>query len=269
MQTQLFVATPMYGGSCNGQYTGYCLSLQQLMISKNIPVVFSFVFNESLVQRGRNYLAHEFLKTECTHLLFIDADIVFNPSDVYTLMTLDKDVIGAPYSKKCINWGNISNAVKNFPDLQPKEYENFAGMCVFNTLESSFRVDEPQDVLEIGAGFMLIKRKVFLEMKLSFPELYFKSDIDYQNSTGNSHGTYMFAFFHTIIDSKNGILEGGSERYLSEDYFFCQLWRKLGGKIFICPWMKTLHVGTYSFTCDIPSIATIETVMRVKEESKS
>jgi hypothetical protein len=46
-----------------------------------------------------------------------------------------------------------------------------------------------------------------------------------------------------------------SHRYLSEDYMFCQYWRKIGGKIWLCPWMKTQHVGTYAFTGNMQSIA--------------
>jgi len=42
---------------------------------------------------------------------------------------------------------------------------------------------------------------------------------------------------------------------LSEDYMFCQLWRKLGGQIWLCPWMKTDHIGTYHFKGDMPAVA--------------
>ncbi len=48
---------------------------------------------------------------------------------------------------------------------------------------------------------------------------------------------------------------GGTDRYLSEDYMFCQLWRKLGGQIWLCPWMRTDHIGTYHFKGDMPAVA--------------
>ena len=35
----------------------------------------------------------------------------------------------------------------------------------------------------------------------------------------------------------------------------CQMWRKIGGQIFLCPWMKTQHIGTYAFTGNMPAIA--------------
>jgi hypothetical protein len=46
-----------------------------------------------------------------------------------------------------------------------------------------------------------------------------------------------------------------SHRYLSEDYMFCQYWRNIGGTIYLCPWMKTAHIGTYHFQGDMPSVA--------------
>jgi hypothetical protein len=58
-----------------------------------------------------------------------------------------------------------------------------------------------------------------------------------------------------VIDTKDSITGGGSERYLSEDYMFCQMWRKIGGSIWLCPWMKTAHIGTYHFQGDMPAVA--------------
>ncbi len=78
---------------------------------------------------------------------------------------------------------------------------------------------------------------------------------------GNTGVTYkplnrvIINYFDTVIDSKESITGGGSDRYLSEDYMFCQMWRKMNGKIFLCPWMKTQHIGTYAFTGNMPAVA--------------
>ena len=123
----IFVATPMYGGMNHGLYMKACLDLQGLCMQYGIQVKFSFLFNESLITRARNYLVDEFLhRSDCTHLLFIDSDINFNPQDVIAMLALDKDVIGGPYPKKSMNWGNIAHAARNHPDLDPKELEQLA-----------------------------------------------------------------------------------------------------------------------------------------------
>ena len=63
-KNHIFVATPMYGGQCFGFFTQGCLQLQKLAMNSNLDLTFSFLFNESLIQRGRNLLANAFLKSK-------------------------------------------------------------------------------------------------------------------------------------------------------------------------------------------------------------
>ena len=66
--------------------------------------------------------------------------------------------------------------------------------------------------------------------------------------------------FDTVTDSEAylGSVAGGSDRYLSEDYFFCQFSRKLGYQIFLCPWMELGHMGSYVFSGSMASLANLE-----------
>lgn len=254
-KNKIFVATPMYGGMAHGLYVKSCLDLQGTMSKYGVETKFSFLFNESLITRARNYLVDEFLRTDFTHLLFIDSDIHYNPQDVIALLALDKDVIGGPYPKKSINWGNIADAARKHPNLQPKELEALVGEYVFNVVKGTkqFNVTEPLEVMEIGTGFMLVKREVFTKMAKAYPTIQYKPDHVGQANFDGSR--YIHAYFDTVIDSKDSITGGGSDRYLSEDYMFCQMWRKLGGKIYLCPWMKTQHIGTYAFSGNMPAVA--------------
>jgi len=252
---KLFVATPMYGGMAHGMYVKASLDLQAIMSKYGVETRFSFLFNESLITRARNYLVDEFLRSECTHLLFIDSDVHYNPQDVVALLALDKDVIGGPYPKKAINWNNIALAARKHPDLAPQELENLVGDYVFNVVKGTqqFSVTEPLEVLEIGTGYMMVKREVFPILEEKYPQLRYKPD-----HVGQAHfdgSRYIHAYFDTVIDTLDSATGGGSERYLSEDYMFCQLWRKAGGSIFLCPWMKTQHIGTYPFTGNLSKIA--------------
>ena len=252
---KVFVATPMYGGMAHGLYIKSSLDLQTTMNKYGIDCKFSFLFNESLITRARNYLVDEFLRSDYTHLLFIDSDIHYNPQDVIALLALDKDVIGGPYPKKSINWGNVAQAARNHPDLEPKELEQLVGEYVFNVVKGTkqFTVTDPLEVMEIGTGFMLVKREVFEKMEKEYPMIRYKPDHVGQANFDGSR--YIHAYFDTVIDSKGSITDGGSERYLSEDYMFCQMWRKMNGKIYLCPWMKTQHIGTYAFTGNMPAVA--------------
>jgi len=252
---KLFVATPMYGGMNHGMYMKSCLDLQSMLTKYEIEVRFSFLFNESLITRARNYLVDEFLRSDCTHMMFIDSDVHFNPQDVIALLALDKDVIGGPYPKKSINWGNIAEAARKHPELAAADLENLVGDYVFNVVAGTkqFSVTEPLKVMEIGTGYMMIKREVFDKMKDAYPQLRYKPDHVGQANFDGSR--YIHAYFDTIIDTIDSATGGGSDRYLSEDYMFCQLWRKIDGEIFLCPWMKTQHIGTYAFTGNMAKIA--------------
>ena len=106
-------------------------------------------------------------------MLFIDADIHFDPRDVIALLALEKDIVGGPYPKKSIKWNSIKEAVKKHPDIDPGDLEKLAGDYVFNPVPGTekFSVAEPIEVLEIGTGFMMIRREVFDKFKEKYPQL--------------------------------------------------------------------------------------------------
>lgn len=241
---KLFVGTPMHGGVCYGEFTNSCINLVNTTLNTGIECFFYHIYNDALVSRARNNIVDVFLQTDCTHLLFIDADICFDPRDVLSMLKADRDIIGAPYAKKAINWAKVVNAVKNIPDINPKDIEKFVGDIVFNTKSPITNLNEPQEVEEIGAGFMLMKRNVFEKIFKAYPQLQYIND----------EGKEIFNYFPTFIDNKGSVTDGGSNRYLSEDYSFCKMWSKIGGKIWIAPWIVLKHIGTFSYTCDLPFI---------------
>ena len=258
---KIFVATPMYGGQCSGMYTKSTADLATISTQYGMDVRFFYLFNESLITRARNYLVDEFLRSPYTHLMFIDSDIHFNPNDVLTLAALDKEIIGAPYPKKCIAWEKVRNAVDaGLADDDPVQLEEYTGDFVFNPASgtSEIKVSEPVEVLEIGTGFMLVRREVFEKFRDAYPQFSYKPD---HNRSENFDGSrYIHAFFDTVIDSDAfaGKGSGGSDRYLSEDYMFCQFTRKIGIKTWLCPWMKLGHVGSYVFNGTMPALGNLD-----------
>ena len=127
----------------------------------------------------RNYLVDEFLRAEgFTHLLFIDADIHFDPRDVVACLALDKEVVGGPYPKKAIKWRAVKKAIEKNPDLDPAELANVTGDYVFNPVKGTaqFNITEPLEVMEIGTGFMLVKRDVFKTMEEAYPMIRYRPD---------------------------------------------------------------------------------------------
>ena len=256
---KLFLAVPMYGGQCSGMFARSIADLSALCTHYGVQVRFYFLFNESLITRARNYCADEFMRSGDTHLMFIDSDIGFNANDVIALLALSDhedpdnkyDIIAGPYPKKCISWEKIKVAVdKGFADKDPGDLEKYVGDYVFNPVggQTEIPLGQPVEVLEAGTGFMMIRRKTFEKFQEAYPKQLYRPD---HIRTEHFDGTrQIMAFFDTPICED-------SNRYLSEDYMFCQWSRKAGMHVWLCPWMKLNHVGMYVFGGSLIDLAQI------------
>lgn len=256
-KNKLFVACPMYGGACAGMFCKSMNELTMLCTQYGIELRSFYLFNESLITRARNYCVDEFIRSDFTHLMFIDSDIGFNPHDVIALLALADedspyDVICGPYAKKCISWEKIKFAVdKGVADQDPTVLEQFVGDYVFNPVfenganSGQIKLNEPTEVLEAGTGFMMIRRSTFTKYDEAYPEQSYLPD--HVRSANFDGSREIMAYFDCIIDPK-------TKRYLSEDYMFCQNVRNMGGAIYLCPWMNLQHVGSYIFGGSLPNM---------------
>jgi hypothetical protein len=190
-----------------------------------------------LITRARNELARLFLEKGIDYLMFIDADISFDGHAVAQLMAADKDICVGIYPKKEVDWKQVAKAAKSGKE----NLQDYGGAFVFNMV-GQVQESDSDGVIEVrhgGTGFMLIKRKVFEDLMPHVPT--------YRVSTHKENGEYIkpltHEFFATSIDETGALL--------SEDYHFCDLWRKHGGKIYANPFIKLEHVGTYVFGGDI------------------
>lgn len=246
-EAKLFIATPMYEGVCASNYLRGMIDLAGSCAVYNIPMQFYEVTNESLISKARNTCVDVFLKSDSTHLLFIDADIGFMGKDALSLlhlMVFDKeekyDVLAGPYPKKQISWKKVKRAVeKGFANQKASALEQYTGDFVFLAPAGKpFSSKLPSEVLKIGTGFMMIPRKTFEKFKQAYPEKKYKV----------SETQEEYAFFDCEIDPTTKL-------YLPEDYLFCHRIRDLGGKVWLAPWLKLSHEGQYSFLGSLDHIA--------------
>ena len=247
--TRIFIATPCYGGMLTTNYFESCMGLMAQCIQKRIGLQFATIGNESLVTRARNTLVQLFMddKKEYTHLMFIDADIGFEPQAIFRMLDLDKEVVASIYPRKAIDCNKVKKKVESKPDVTPDELHAFS-------LQYNLNVKNPEHiemqrgfikVMDAPTGFMLIKRNVFNKMKMAYPHLKFTNDQHLgqpheDKFKGHNTSDWNYAFFDTMIDPD-------SKRYLSEDYAFCRLWQKIGGTVYADIMSGLTHYGTYAF----------------------
>ena len=220
-------------------YMTSLLSLQAVLGKAGHEAMVSVLVNESLITRGRNALVNQFMKTDADYLFFIDSDIQFYGDQVLPMIDADKDIICGIYPKKEINWQQVAKGVKNGED--PNNLKHYTGSWVLNLVDYAgsvtVPVGEPLEIWAGGTGFMLIKRKVFEELKDKTPS-YINDVVDLANA--DAPRERITQYFTESIEPE-------TERLLSEDYHFCRQWRLQGGKIYAAPWVQLSHQGTYAF----------------------
>lgn len=232
--TKVFLSTPCYGGLCLEQYASAVIKLQMLMIKEKIDLMIDTTENESLVHRARNVSVGRFMqKTDCEYLMFIDADVHFDPAAVVRLVRSGHDLSVACYPKKVIMWDQAAAAVRNGDD---RDMAMLSSSLVVNigaakrSIENGF-----VEILDGPTGFMCIHRTVFEKLEEKFPELWCKND----------HQNRDFEEYHACFDC---MIDPESKRYLSEDYAFCRRWQQAGGAIYADVNTKLGHVGNLPFS---------------------
>ncbi len=245
-KVNLHLATPCYGGMVSVEYMRSMCGLIDELTGTGIKYKIQTLSNDSLVTRARACLLATFLADEeATHLMFVDADITFNPKSIFRLLSFDKDVVGGIYPMKTVNWESVKTSVKENPDIPERELTARSANYVINVASSevdSSTVGKVTNgfvkVANIGTGFLLIKKQVFLDMMVKYPELKYKNDI--AAFRGKKEEENMWCFFDTWLHPE-------TKRYLSEDYAFCQRFIEMGGEVWgdlMCP---LHHRGTFVF----------------------
>ena len=229
----LVIGTPMYGGMCTSEYTQSLLHLSEAANkSEGVKLTTIFLGNESLIQRGRNTIAHHFMNLpDATHLLYIDADIKFRVEDIVKMIQADKSLIIGPVALKGYNWDEVRSAAIN------GEYniERTGGVFNINKLPGVDMVDEnePFEIEHGGNAFMMIRRDVFETLRPHTP-------IYTNGGRSLPDDVEIYDYFRVEINKDTNHL-------LSEDYFLCHSYRQLGGKVWCAPWVETGHFGSHLF----------------------
>ncbi|MCW2316439.1 hypothetical protein M2322_001987 [Rhodoblastus acidophilus] len=232
---RLFVATPCYGGLVTQRFMHSMMGLVQRGAIAGLSVQVDLLGYESMITRGRNTLVSRFLdEASATHLLFVDADIGFDPDQVFRMLAFDADVVAGMYPLKLVDWESGLSRAHAGEAVETAALRYVGTPC--RGAEAKTR-DGFVTADYAGTGFMMIRRAVFQRMAEAYPHLRYASC---HNSHKPSLSPNQYAFF-------DGMIEPATGNYLSEDYTFCRRWRDLGGQIWLDTQGCLIHVGPHEF----------------------
>lgn len=209
---KLFIGIPAYDGKL---HIKTAFSLAQLMPKAQalgVGVYMGDISGSSIITLARNSLVHEFLKTDATELLFIDADVIVEADQVLRLMATStgKDITAGVYPRR-------AKDRMFFADLHWTE-------------DGDVEFDGPLlRVKRVGTGFMLIQRHVIEKMIERHPEWA------YTNKDGET--------VHALFD-----FQIVGDHYMGEDYLFCTRAGEDGFTVHIDVEISLPHVGQEVFS---------------------
>ncbi|CCG39734.1 hypothetical protein [Magnetospirillum molischianum] len=240
MRPHVKIATPCYGGLVTQLYMLSVVRLLREGPDLGFDVSLSLLGGDALVSRARATLVAAFMDApEATHLLFVDADISFEPDQVRRLLDADKDFCGAFYPVKTVDWSQLPRrCVEGGEPLQTAGLSYVGTLCQGEALRQDGRF---ATALYAGGGFQMVRRGAVERMFAAYPATRFRSTHTYPAPAVASPNLY--ALFESLIDPVNGA-------YISEDYAFCRRWRDLGGEIWLDLDSRLTHTGPQSFAGD-------------------
>ena len=169
----------------------------------------------SAIDFGRSLLVSQALRDGFDEILFIDSDIGFQPTDVELIRECPEPIVCGLYPKK----GVRQFACEFFPDTKSIRFGRSGGLM---------------EVRYAGCGFLLIRRSALeaIQKHHQLPE------------TNQRFGENVTPFFLPMVvdDSPHG------QRYLAEDYAYCERARQAGLPILADTRIRLQHIGTYGYT---------------------
>jgi hypothetical protein len=189
VQNKIFIAVPSY----NGIQAMTMGTILQILSATGCPAKLSLYPDCALITLARSELLGKFLRSDCTHLFFIDADVSFDPFLIGRMLDTGIDVVTGVYCSR-----------------KPPYKLNLNRMAPPHITETP----AGEQLLEIhstGLGCTLVSRKAIEETCKLNPDLEYISERDHEPT---------FALFMETISASP---VDGVKRFMGEDIMF--FWR--------------------------------------------
>jgi hypothetical protein len=233
--------TPCFGAQVTVTYATSLLNLVLACQKRGVGISWWLHGGDALITRARAECVAYFLRElEPTHLLFIDADIGFEPAQVFRLLEFDADVTAAAYPVKSVNWDRISAAIKSgVPNPEAAAHFYVPG---FGESDEIVTREDFARVPYAGGGFLMIRRAALERLCAAYAGLRYRTVSALKHPLDDS--PYRVALFDSMVEPETGA-------HLGEDFAFCRRWTDLGGEIWLDIRSKLVHVGPTVFRGDL------------------
>ncbi len=201
---KVMLATTSYGDP-DASYTFSIARSREAISAAGIQSAYLLLQGNCHVDDARNAVVRDFLDSDCTELVFLDADVSWEPEMLVALCKIDRDLVGGVY-----------------PYRREGEDERMPVRMLPGNLEPDS--DGLLEVEGLPTGFMKIKRHV-LETMAATAKRFLKDE-----------GTP-----HPVLFERDYF--GGGRR--GGDIRFCMVWREMGGKVYAAPELRLGHAGVH------------------------
>lgn len=216
----VIIAIPCYDGKISIEIMKAMLETKTELQKYGSTAAFYFKPGCSLLDKARNEILMGFLQGNGTHLLCVDADVVWEPSDAIQLLawckTKENKIFVGPYP------------VKN-PDKRDFRYP-------LTLNDDKYVVTDEDGLVEVDsapAGFMMLSREVLEKMIEALPEeSYYK---DFQGEFKDQDVPCLFE--SKVVDNV----------YVGEDVLFCRRAKEAGVTVWLDPNITLSHYGEYPY----------------------
>lgn len=211
----VIIAIPTYDGTVFLHTLKAIIRDTTMMMSLGWSFSILEVIGSADIYDARARIVHDFLKTEGTHLMFVDSDVAWEGGGIPRLVQHQVDMVAAVYPRR----------------TEPFSY-NLQYMNDGNKLE--FDGKGLAQVAGVSAGFMCIRRSALELMTRKY------ADDPIAGLAERAGGIYP-ALFDPYRFKDN------PTRKLGEDYSFCQRWLDIGGKLYIDVAIGMVHIGQKAY----------------------
>lgn len=221
VKDKVFIAVPAFGYSINSETTASLIATTKELAIRDMFGGFASMSFPDIVDLRNVFLSIWYYGMTASHLLFIDADMGWEPDLIGDMILADKPLIGAIYPRKKYPLSWVGSPID--PPAEPEG----------NLLELE----------SLGCGVMLIRRDC-IENMIEKGQCEVDTDLEGTSLRGMlaPHGvTRLIRAFDKLTTDDERKFK------LSEDYSMCFRHRKAGGRVYAQINHKVTHLGVHAF----------------------